>query len=65
MSELVAIKNEILGYKKVLNESSIVAITDKFGLITFANDNFCKISKYTRGQVFTLLKKTGIKVKTI
>ena len=51
MSELVAIKNEILGYKKVLNESSIVAITDKFGLITFANDNFCKISKYTREEL--------------
>jgi len=51
MSELTAIKNEILGYKKTLDESSIVAITDKIGLITYANDNFCKISKYSREEL--------------
>jgi PAS domain S-box-containing protein len=51
MSELTAIKNEILGYKKALNESSIVAITNTLGLITFANDNFCKISKYKREEL--------------
>jgi PAS domain S-box-containing protein len=42
---------EISGYKKALDESSIVAITDKNGIINFANDNFCEISKYTREEL--------------
>lgn len=42
---------EISGYKKALDESSIVAITDKDGIIKYANDNFCKISKYTREEL--------------
>jgi PAS domain S-box-containing protein len=42
---------EISGYRMALDESSIVAITDKNGIINFANDNFCKISKYTRKEL--------------
>lgn len=42
---------EISGYKYALEESSIVAITDKNGIINFANDNFCKISKYSREEL--------------
>ncbi len=42
---------EISGYKKALDESSIVAITDNNGIINFANDNFCKISKYSRDEL--------------
>ncbi len=38
---------EIADYKYALNESSIVAITDQKGHIKYANDNFCKISKYS------------------
>jgi PAS domain S-box-containing protein len=34
-----------------LNESSIVAITDRAGKITFVNDVFCKLSKYTRDEL--------------
>lgn len=42
---------EISGYKKALDESSIVAITDKDGIIKYANDNFCEISKYSREEL--------------
>lgn len=38
---------EIAYYKYALDESSIVAITDQKGIIKYANDNFCNISKYS------------------
>ncbi len=42
---------EISGYKMALEQSSIVAITDQYGIINYVNDNFCKISKYGRDEL--------------
>ena len=42
---------EIADYKVALDEAAIVAITDQKGTIMHANDNFCKISKYSREEL--------------
>ncbi len=40
-------EQEIADYKYALDQSSIISITDQKGIIKYANENFCKISKYT------------------
>ena len=42
---------EISHYKFALDEANIVAITDQKGVINYVNDNFCRISKYTRQEL--------------
>lgn len=42
---------EISDYEYALDESAIVAIMDQKGIIRHVNDNFCKISKFTVGEL--------------
>lgn len=42
---------ELSDYKAALDQSSIVAITDQRGIITYANENFVKVSKYTESEL--------------
>lgn len=44
-------EKDLLNFKIVLDEHSIVAITNTSGKITYANEKFCNISKYSREEL--------------
>ncbi|MBP6511917.1 MAG: PAS domain S-box protein [Bacteroidia bacterium] len=44
-------QKETSDYRKALDQSLIVSITNRDGIITYANENLCKISKYSKEEL--------------
>ena len=48
---LMATNQELNQFKYALDQSSIVAITDSKGVITYVNNTFCEISQFSRNEL--------------
>lgn len=50
-AQLESANKDIFDYKSAVDASSIVTITDQKGTILHVNDNFCRISKYSKEEL--------------
>lgn len=53
-TELRTTIEDLKGYRMALDVSSIISVTDSKGIISYANDGFCKISKYRSNELLGL-----------
>ncbi|WP_246602816.1 EAL domain-containing protein [Sporosarcina aquimarina] len=49
--EFAKARTDLQNFKYALDESAVVAITNPQGMITYVNDRFCELSKYSRDEL--------------
>lgn len=49
--EIISKLKELDLKNRVLNESCLISMTDKKGIITYVNDKFCEVAQYTRKEL--------------
>ncbi len=50
-SDNIKVGNLLQSYQKAIDSNIICSITDKRGIITYVNNNFCNISKYSKEEL--------------